>query len=255
VSGDADIAAAARLLAQPARAALVLALMEDGALPASELARRAGVSASTASSHLATLVSGGFLVDERAGRHRYFRLADPAVAQAVEALAVVAPRRQVRSLREATAAELIRDARTCYDHLAGRLGVAVACSLERDRVVLRENGSYALGLDAERWLAAFGIELSLLARRRRPLIRGCLDWSERELHVAGSVGAALTARMFELGWLARRPRNRSVEVTVEGRRGLVERFGLADADLGGELSGDRVVGAAHADGHRAFERR
>jgi DNA-binding transcriptional ArsR family regulator len=253
--GDPDIAAAASLLAQPARAALVLAVMEDGALPASELARRAGISAPTASAHLGTLVTGGFLVDERAGRHRYFRLAHPAVAEAVEALALVAPRRQVRSLRAATVAELIRHARTCYDHLAGRLGVALARSLERDEVVIREDGTYVLGPAGKPRLGSFGIDVTELAQRRRTLVRGCVDWSERELHVAGAVGAALTARMFELGWLKPRPRNRSVEVTAEGRRGLAERFGLADADLSGELARDGVVGAGDADGERAAERR
>jgi DNA-binding transcriptional ArsR family regulator len=254
MNGDADVAAAATLLARPARAALVLAVIEDGALPATELARRAGVSASTASEHLALLVNGGYLVDERVGRHRYFRLADPAVARAVEALAVLAPRRPVRSLREATTSGLIRYARTCYDHLAGRLGVALAHSLEREGVVLRDNGSYVVGPNAESRLASLGIDLGELTRQRRTLVRGCLDWSERELHVAGAIGAAVTTRMFELGWLRRRPRNRSVEITAEGRAGLVEQLGLADADLSGELTRDRVVGAGAAHGHRPVER-
>ena len=255
MNGDADVAAAATLLAQPARAALVLAVIEDGALPASELARRAGVSASTTSEHLALLLNGGFLVEERIGRHRYFRLADPAVARAVEALAVIAPQRAVRSLREATAGGLIRYARTCYDHLAGRLGVALAHSLERERVVLRDSGTFVVGPNAESRLASLAIDLSALARQRRTLVRGCLDWSERELHVAGAIGAALATRMFELGWLKRRPLNRSVEITAEGRAGLVQELGLADADLSGELARDGVIGAADTHRHRPAKRR
>jgi DNA-binding transcriptional ArsR family regulator len=212
VRGEADVAAAAALLAEPARAALVVALTEDEALPASELAARAGIAASTASEHLRRLVDGGFLASRKNGRHRYFSLADPAVADAVEALAIVAPQPPVRSLREATRSELIRSARTCYDHLAGRIGVELAAALEREQVVVRRNGGYELGPGADAHCAELGIDLEALKAQRRPIVRGCLDWSERELHVAGGLGAALAARFFELRWIRRRPGNRSVEV-------------------------------------------
>jgi DNA-binding transcriptional ArsR family regulator len=212
VRGEADVAAAAALLAEPARAALVVALTEDEALPASELAARAGVAPSTASEHLRRLVVGGFLVSRKNGRHRYFSLADPAVADAVEALAIVAPQPPVRSLREATKTELIRSARTCYDHLAGRLGVELAARLEEQKVVVRRNGGYELGPNAEARCTELGIDLAELQAQRRPVVRGCLDWSERELHVAGALGAALASRFLELGWIKRREGNRSVEV-------------------------------------------
>ena len=215
--GEADIAAAAALLAEPARAALVVALTEEEELPASGLAARAGIAPSTASEHLRRLVDGGFVVARKNGRHRYFSLADPAVAEAVEALACVAPQPPVRSLREATKSELIREARTCYDHLAGRLGVALAAALEREQVVVRRNGGYELGPAAKARCEALEIDLAELESQRRPVVRGCLDWSERELHVAGGLGAAITARVFELGWIRRRDRNRSVELTNEGR--------------------------------------
>lgn len=224
--GDADIAAAAVLLAEPARAALVSAAMTDGALPVTELAARAGIAPSTASEHLARLAAGGFLHSEKHGRHRYYRLADPAVAAAVEALALIAPQRPVNSLRDATRSELLREARTCYDHLAGKVGVALARSLERQRVLVRRDGDYAFGRRAGTRLAALGIELDELERKRRPAVRGCLDWSERELHVAGALGAALATRFFELGWIRRRDGNRSVEVTAVGRAGLSKEFGL-----------------------------
>jgi DNA-binding transcriptional ArsR family regulator len=212
VKGDADVAAAAALLAEPARAALVIALTEHEALPASELAARAQVAPSTASEHLRRLAEGGFVTARKNGRHRFFSLAEPAVADAVEALAVVAPQPSVRSLREATQSELIREARTCYDHLAGRLGVALASALEEQQVVVRRNGGYELGPAAETRCEALGIDVAKIKTQRRPAVRGCLDWSERELHVAGGLGAALTTRFFELGWIKRREGNRSVEV-------------------------------------------
>jgi DNA-binding transcriptional ArsR family regulator len=218
--GDADVAAAAALLAEPARAALVLAVIEDGPLPASELAARAGIAPSTASEHLARLVAGGFLATSRSGRRRYYELADPAVARAVEALAIVAPQPQVHSLREATRGELLRYARTCYDHIAGQLGVAVARALEREQALVRRGGTYVLGRRAVSRFAALGIDLGELERQRRPLVRGCLDWSERDLHLAGALGAALTERLLALGWIKRRDGNRSLEVTNVGHERL-----------------------------------
>ena|SRR5919201_2735021 len=226
ISTEPDLAAAASLLADPSRAELVLAALADGPLTASELAGRAGIARSTASGHLGRLVEGGFLVVTYRGRHRHYELAGAEVAEAVEALARVAPQRPARSLREANRSELLRQARTCYDHLAGRLGVELARALERRRVIARRDGDYVLGERAAAELAALGIELERLSELRRPLVRGCLDWSERELHLAGSLGAALNARLFELGCITRRDRTRSVEVTETGRELLAE-FGVA----------------------------
>jgi DNA-binding transcriptional ArsR family regulator len=223
--GEADVSAAAALLAEPARTALVLAVIDDGPLPASELAARAGIAPSTASQHLARLVDGGFLATTKNGRHRYYRLGDPAVADAIEALAIVAPQPEPRTLREATRGELLREARMCYDHLAGRLGVVLARALETGGMMKRQNGGYALGPRVRR-LEALGIDLEGLERQRRPVVRGCLDWSERELHVAGGLGAALASRFFELGWIERREANRSVAVTEEGSALLREQLGV-----------------------------
>jgi len=224
--GDVDIAAAAALLAEPARAALVTAVINEGELPASDLAARAQIAPSTASEHLARLVDGGFLTSAKNGRHRYYRLADPAVAAAVEALALVAPQLPVRSLREATRSEHLRVARTCYDHLAGRVGVALAQSLERDGTLARRNGGFELGPRSGARLEELGIDLAALEQLRRPVVRGCLDWSERELHVAGSLGAALADRFFELGWIKRREGSRSVEVTAPGRASFSHELGI-----------------------------
>jgi DNA-binding transcriptional ArsR family regulator len=221
-ASEPDLAAAASLLAEPARAELVLATLADGPLTASELAARAGIARSTASGHLGRLVAGGFLTVGERGRHRYYELAGADIAEAVEALSRVAPQRPARSLREAKRSELLRKARTCYDHLAGRLGVELALALERRSVIVRRDGDYALGEQAPAELAALGIDLEPLSEQRRPLVRGCVDWSERELHVAGALGAALNARLFELRCIVRRDRTRSVAVTPAGRKLLGE---------------------------------
>lgn len=226
MKGDADVAAVAALIGNPARASLLLALTDSKRLPARDLAHRAGIGPSTASGHLAKLASARLIVGEREGRHRFFQLADPLVAEALEALAAIAPTRPVRSLREASVAEAIRDARTCYDHLAGRLGVELTAALERGRVLTYRDGAYELGPTARARLGSLGLDLAALAGGRRPLVRTCLDWSERRPHLAGAVGAALATRLFELGWLRRRPTNRSIEVTSSGQDALCAEFGV-----------------------------
>jgi DNA-binding transcriptional ArsR family regulator len=226
VKGDADVAGVAALIGEPARASLLLALTESSELSAGELAARAGIAASTASGHLARLTAANLIVAERAGRQRLFRLADPAVADALESLAAIATTRPVQSLREANMADAIRRARTCYDHLAGRLGVELAAALERELVLVDRGGSYELGPAAQTRLEALRIDLGALAGGRRQLVRTCLDWSERRPHLAGALGAAFAARLFELGWVKRRPTNRSVEVTPMGQEALQAEFGI-----------------------------
>jgi DNA-binding transcriptional ArsR family regulator len=219
--GDVDIASAAGLFADPARAAMLSALMDVHALPATELAAAGGVAPSTASFHLGKLLDAGLIEVERHGRHRYFRLGGPDVARAVEALSLVARPQPVRSLRDARASDALRAGRTCYDHLAGRLGVGIADHL-RATAVLTED--FTLGPAAGGWLEDFGLELPSPARR--PATRACLDWSERRHHVAGALGAALAATLFERGWLRRGAGTRAVRITDEGRHGLAATFGL-----------------------------
>jgi DNA-binding transcriptional ArsR family regulator len=231
MEADKDVAACATLIGDRTRVTLLLALSEqiDG-LPAGELAHRARVSAPTASSHLGKLVAGGLIAAERRGRQRYFRLAGREVAQALEALATIAPSRPVRSLRDQKLGEAIRAARTCYDHLAGELGVALMQALERNRVIASADGGYAVTRRGERALGSFGLDVEGLRGQRRPLARACLDWSERRSHLAGALGAAVTARLFELGWVERVGSGRAVRVTKAGRAGLHDTFGLASGD-------------------------
>jgi DNA-binding transcriptional ArsR family regulator len=220
-----DFAAVAALMADGARAAMLNALAGPHALPASELAAIAGVSLPTASHHLGKLVDGGLIRVERHGRHRYYGLTGPDVVRAVEALSALAPQRPVKSLRESVVSETLRAGRTCYDHLAGELGVAIADALVDKGVVDRSADGMTLGPNAADWCASFGIELPP-AGRRQP-VRACLDWSERRYHLAGGLGAAIATELLERGWVERVSDGRAVRLSADGRRGLGRELGLA----------------------------
>jgi DNA-binding transcriptional ArsR family regulator len=218
---DADVAKVAGLLADPARARMLDALLAGRALAAGELARHAGVTAPTASAHLRRLLDGGLVAVESQGRHRYYRLAGPAVAEAMEALSLIAPPRPVRSLRQSQRAEVLRFARSCYDHLAGVVGVALADALLRTGTLRAAGGrDYEVTAEGEAALAGLGVEVAALRRRRRAFARRCLDWTERAPHVSGALGAALLERLLELGWLARGRVPRGLVLTETGRDGL-----------------------------------
>jgi DNA-binding transcriptional ArsR family regulator len=228
VSGN-TLAQAGALIGDPARANILLALMDGRALTAGELAWHAGVSAQTTSGHLAKLVEARLVTVLRQGRHRYHRLASPEVARAVEAVAALAVTGPARHRPAGPRDEALRAARTCYDHLAGRLAVALAASLcERGHLVIPDpaEGAAAVTDDGRRFLAAdLGIDLDP-THGRRPLCRTCLDWSERRPHLAGRLGAALCRRALELGWIETRPHSRAVAVTGIGRQGFLRRFGI-----------------------------
>jgi DNA-binding transcriptional ArsR family regulator len=226
VDGDADIAAVAALIGDRTRALMLLALLDGRPLPAGELAAAAGVSRPTASSHLAKLADGGLLSVDARGRHRYYGIATPQVAELVEAIQRVAPAAPVRSLRDSKLSEALRFARMCYDHLAGELAVDLVDALQRDRLLTLTDGGYEPSpLGADR-LGAFGIDVGALRSRRRSFARACLDWSERRPHVAGALGAAIAGRMIELGWIRRAQSGRAVHLMRRGEQGLEEHFGL-----------------------------
>jgi DNA-binding transcriptional ArsR family regulator len=218
---DADVARVAGLLADPARARMLDRLLAGRALAAGELARHAGVSPPTASAHLGRLLDGGLLAVETQGRHRYYRLAGPAVAEAMEALSLIAPPLPVRSLRQSQRAEVLRFARSCYDHLAGVVGVALADALLRAGTLRAAGGrDYEVTPEGEAALGRLGVEVVALRRQRRAFARRCLDWTERAPHVSGALGAALLERLLELGWLARGRVPRGLVLTEAGRDGL-----------------------------------
>lgn len=227
-----DLAALAALFADETRAAFCLALLDGRAWTAGELARHARVAASTASEHLGRLVAGGVLAEERQGRHRYVRLADERVAHLVEDLAAhAAPVRAgelPRSLRAASAGSAMARGRTCYDHLAGRLGIAVTDAMTV-RGLLRQDTGFALTDDGVRWFGALGIELARAGRR--PMARGCLDWTERKPHLAGVAGAALCRHALAEGWCVRIGSERAVKVTADGERALHALLGIEPATV------------------------
>lgn len=250
MEGDVDLAALGSILSDRSRCKILLALGDGRALPATTLADEAGVAASTASEHLARLVEARLISLERHGRHRYYRIDRPEVGELIEHLARLAPPMEVRSLREGTRAHALRAARTCYDHVAGRLGVGIMSSMIEHGLLRGGNGRFAPaspgrdrpaspGFDLDYHLTRKGMAVleglgvEVAPRGRRPLIRYCVDWSEQRHHLAGALGASLAARLFELGWLRRSGSGRALLITPEGTAGLADTFGLdTDAVMG-----------------------
>lgn len=224
---DAAIAPVALLLADPARVAILMALSDGREVPAGELALAAGVTAPTASAHLAKLTTVGMIGMRREGRHRFYRLVRPELVQAMEALAVLAPEAAPRTHRQARIGRAVRAARTCYDHLAGQLGVGLTQALV-SRDALRQAGNqFEVTQAGSELFEQFGIDLEGVRARRRGFAPACLDWSERLPHIAGSLGAALLAALFDRRWIERTADSRAVTITVAGRRGFERTFGMA----------------------------
>lgn len=205
---------------------MLTALLDGRPLAAGELAQVAGVSAQTASAHLAKLREGGLITVVKQGRHRYFRLQGHEVAQVIEALGRISPPVQVRSLKQSKQAAALREARTCYDHLAGQAGTAFFAAL-LDGGLIEPDGAEAYEVTAkgEERLRDLGIESAALRGTRRRFAGHCLDWTERRPHLNGALGAALTDRMIHLGWFVRGRTRRALVLTDEGRTGLQDVFG------------------------------
>ena len=249
---DSDIAPVAALLADRARAAMLMGLLDGLPRAAGELGQLAGVTPATASAHLARLLDGGMLTVQRQGRHRYYRLASPEMATVIEVLAQVSPVRQARGLRQSREAAALAEARTCYDHLAGRAGVALLDALlesstltsrDPDGAGAAEAGTgaaaaamtgagtgYTVTEPGAATLASFGVDMADLLRSRRKFAGSCLDWTQRRPHLNGALGAAITARLLQLGWIERGRSRRAVRVTAAGQDGLAATFGWSAAD-------------------------
>jgi DNA-binding transcriptional ArsR family regulator len=217
----------AALLGDPTRAAMLDALMDGRARPAGELARTAGIAPSTASEHLARLVAGRLLVVEPSGRERLYRLASADVAEVLEALSRLGSEEPVSSLRTAGRRDALQAARTCYDHLAGRLGVAVTDALVARDVLRPRDGSFELSEGGAVFLAEIGVDVDGARARKRVFARSCLDWSERRPHLAGALGAALADAALSHGWVRRRPNDRALDVTPHGVAALRKRLGVS----------------------------
>jgi DNA-binding transcriptional ArsR family regulator len=239
-AGDADLASIGAALAEPARAKILLALVDGRSLAASHLATEAAVSPPTASHHLSRLRDTGLITVTTRGRHRYYALANQHVAELIESAARLAPPQPITSLRQGTRAHAVRYARRCYDHLAGRLGVALADALSGARLAVIDDGSASNGRprrgsreveqeplvfvvteEGARTLSGLGVDGD-----QGEVARGCLDWTEQRHHIAGPLGRRLMARLLELNWVRLDRRSRAVRVTDAGRSGLHERLGV-----------------------------
>jgi DNA-binding transcriptional ArsR family regulator len=227
-----ELASFAALLADETRAAICLALLDGRAWTAGELATHTRVARSTATEHLHRLVDGGLLTERRQGRHRYVQLAGPSVAHLIEDLSARLEPRQdsVRGLRAVTANAALRRGRTCYDHLAGQLGVAVTDAMT-EAGLLDQTRGFALTHTGLAWLTdTLRLDANDLRPGRRPLARGCLDWTERRQHLAGTAGAKLCQKFFDNCWLTRVGSGRAVRLTPAGQAALQDLLGLSDID-------------------------
>lgn len=220
-----DIAKVAALLGDPARANMLTALLDGAALSAGELAREAGVTPQTASSHLAKLSQGGLVLARRQGRHSYYALSGPEVGEVLERLMGLAARSGLKRTRPGPREPELRRARVCYDHLAGELGVAMLDGLIATGRLAADGETLTLTAAGEAFLDDFGVELAPLRAARRPLCKSCLDWSVRRSHLAGGLGAALLEQIHRLGWARRLPGARVVQFNPGGLAAFERTFG------------------------------
>ena len=219
-----DITRIAQLMGDPARGAILSALMSGRALTAGELATEAGVTPATASGHLAHLSDAGLIWPRKQGRHRYFAIADDDVAHALETLVGLAAAKGHLRTRPGPRDAKLREARVCYDHLAGRRGVQMFDSLATRGLLTVTREDVALTEEGAAEMRSLGIDAAALRSNRRPLCRVCLDWSERRSHLAGALGAALFARMVELGWFRRNDSARDLALTPPGQKAFDTAF-------------------------------
>jgi DNA-binding transcriptional ArsR family regulator len=227
MTADVRMAEVAALVGDPARANILSALMGGRALTAGELVDIAGVSPQTTSGHLGKLAEGRLIACVKQGRHRYYRIATPRVAEMLEGIMAVVADAPPRHRPPSKLDDAMRTARTCYDHFAGKLGVGITDALcAHGHVALAGDGGEVTGSGLA-FLQEFGIDLAAARNRRRIFCRPCLDWTERRPHLGGSIGAALAQRCFDLHWLERMRASRALVLTPKGRRGLSDVFGMA----------------------------
>lgn len=226
MNAETDLAWIASVVGDPARTRILMALMDGRARTAKELAFLARVAAPTASGHLAKLLESRLVAVEPQGRHRYFRLASPRVGQMIEAMAIVAGDASPAPQPRQRVSEAMATARTCYDHLAGRLGVAIADALQDQGHVVFADGGGEVTAGGRVFLAALGVDLDRFGAIRRVFCRPCLDWTERRHHLAGAVGAAICAHCLSRGWVARTRDTRALTITSEGRTAFTATFGI-----------------------------
>jgi DNA-binding transcriptional ArsR family regulator len=223
---DPNIAEVAALIGDPGRAAMLLALLDGRDLAASELASVAGMTPQAATAHFKKLVAAGLLVGRSDGRHRFFRIASAQVGHAIETLATIARPAKIVALGQSTTLERLRAARSCYDHLAGRLGVAVTDRLIERKAIALIGHDFTLGARGREIFGELDIDLDDVRSERRRFARACLDWTERRPHLAGSLGARVLDTFVRKRWVTRNSTDRALRITPDGARELRRRFGV-----------------------------
>jgi DNA-binding transcriptional ArsR family regulator len=218
-----DVARIARTIGEPTRIRMLSLLMEGRALTAKELAYGTGVEPATATAHLQKLLADSLVNSRIQGRHKYFRLASPEVGRCVESLMAIAPPLKAVAV---TTPSSMRQARFCYDHLAGELAIEITHSLIGKSLLEIRGREFVITQKGRKWLESFGLDLSSIAKTRRKLAPLCLDWSERKDHIGGALGALLAERMLEASWIKRERESRIVNVTPKGKHELGATFGI-----------------------------
>jgi DNA-binding transcriptional ArsR family regulator len=231
MEADSDLAALGRLIGDRNRARMLQVLLGGTPQSGSALASAAGISRSLASAHLKKLTAGGLVSAQPSGRQQLYSIASQPVADALETLLILAPETPVRSLRDSARKRNLRWARMCYDHLAGVVGVAVTEALTEQDAIGERDGAWVLGPRGARMFAGLGIDAEAVPRRTRPLLRPCMDWTERRYHLAGGIGAALTTELGHRGWMRRQDGSRIVTVTPAGCAGLNSWLGIDFSQL------------------------
>ncbi|MFD3448945.1 ArsR/SmtB family transcription factor [Microbacteriaceae bacterium 4G12] len=226
MSANPNAALIATLVSETSRAAILTVLLDGRFHPASELAYMAGIKPQTASFHLSKMVYANVVAVEKQGRHRYYGIQNQEVAQIMESLLSIAPPVEIKSLKQASENKSLRLARTCYDHLAGHLGVQLTLSLINMGIINEEKYGFIVTEKGEEFFTAFEIDLEKVKKKRRSFSHKCLDWSERRHHLAGALGNALLERLLELNWVQRLPKTRAIKITNDGQKGFKETFSI-----------------------------
>ncbi|MFP7494398.1 helix-turn-helix domain-containing protein [Terribacillus saccharophilus] len=225
-----NIAALTSLLTENSRATILAALMDGKFHTASELAYMAAIKPQTASFHLGKLLENGIVITEKQGRFRYFRLANDEVAHTLEIFMSISPPPEVRSLRQSSQLKRLENARTCYDHLAGRVSVQLTDIMQREDYIARNEREFIVTSKGEVFFKELGVDIKSMAKKRRSFSHTCLDWSERSHHVGGALGNGLLQRYTELGWIESGAASREVRITAAGKIGFNDFFGLETVD-------------------------
>jgi DNA-binding transcriptional ArsR family regulator len=233
---ETDLAWIASMIGDPTRARMLLTLLDGRARTAKELAFLARVSPATASAHLSKLLAGKLVGVEPQGRHRYYRLSSPLVGQMIESITIVAGEAAPPAQKRPRIDEALANARTCYDHLAGRLAVAISDVLQsREHVIIADGGGEVTS-QGQRFFARHGVELNASGTSRRVFCKPCIDWTERRHHIGGAVGAAFCGHCLTSGWLRRARDSRALAITPEGAQAFTDLFGLDTESLGRDVA-------------------